>query len=73
MNRLLSGERSALNGADGIRDIVGKMTRVEASERAANEFQRGNHWRSHAPNPLTHGSALLLFNSSFNLFVAFPF
>jgi hypothetical protein len=33
MNRLLSGARSALNGADGISDIEGKATRVGASER----------------------------------------
>jgi hypothetical protein len=43
-------ERWALNGADGISDIEGKVTRVGASERGANEFQRGNDRRQHAAN-----------------------
>ncbi|SRR6266498_1694258 len=71
-NRWLSGARSALNGADGISDIEGKVTRVGASEREANEFQRGNNRRQHAANtfvmvswePLTQRSCRCAGNSS---------
>jgi hypothetical protein len=61
MNRWLSAERSALNGADGISDVEGKVTRVGASERAANEFQQGNDRRQNAANTraLNHGFSLL--------------
>jgi hypothetical protein len=44
-----------LNGGDGTSDIEGKVTRVGASERAANEFQRGNDRRQHAANEFGHG------------------